>query len=204
MIRRKSRNRLKLFNYGGAISSHLLLVDTANIKAIDFFESFDEKLLDGTSRKYIDKFKAKLIAEGISDVITMSDDRMIYIGNKLMIKFPEAKIYYGLNDWVVAYEYLIRFYDKNVNRIDDLIRFMNLYIGGTFAELEQVSGAEIEELTTLGDSLLPNAFDYEEIIPKFVFDALSKGFKPSEKQSKKVSEAKTDSIFNKIFEALEI
>jgi len=202
-MRARSRS-LRMFKYGGAISKNLLVVDTADIKAIDFFNSFNVNEFDGQTKKLVNKLEAKIYSENIQDKITFSDDRLVFIANKLMTKFPSSRIYYGLNEWIVVYENLIRFYDKGIPKIDTLIRFINLYIGSNFAEGEDMTADEVEELLEISDTLRNNSVVYDELIPKFVIDAIMGDIKVSEKQSKKVKDKKADAIFNQIFESIGI
>ena len=199
---RKKTYNLRLFRYGGAISKNLLLVNTADIKFVDFFNSFNVNEFDGITKKLINKLEAKIYSENIQENITMSDDRLIFIASRLMTKYPNSRIYFGLNEWIIVYEYLVRFYDKGVPNIDNIIRFINLYIGNNFTDGDEMTADEVEELLMLSENIRSNSFAYDEFIPKFVIDAIMGDIKVSEKQSKKVKDKKADAIFNQIFEIL--
>jgi hypothetical protein len=198
----RSKKNVRMFNYGGAISKNLLIVDTADIKVTDFFNSFNLNEFDSEQKKLVEKLEAKIYSESLQENITMSDDRFIFIATKLMVKYPKARIYYGINEWIVVYEYLVRFYDKGVPRIDNLIRFVNLYIGSTYTDNDDLTGDELEELLEISDLIKFDGFGYDEVLPKFVIDAMMGNIQITEKQSKRIRDKKADAIFNKLFESI--
>lgn len=203
-MRMRSRKNIRMFKYGGAVSQNLLVLDTADIKFVDFFNSFNQNEFDGQTRKIVNKLEAKIYSENIQETITFSDDRLVFIANKLMTKFPNSRIYYGLNEWTIVYRFLIAFYDKSIPNIDSLIRFINLYIGSNFTDNDDMTADEVEELLEISDSIRGNVFVYEQLLPKFVIDAISGNIQVTDKQNKKVKDKKADALFNQIFESIGI
>lgn len=199
----KKNKNIRLYNYGGAISANLLVVDVADIKAIDFFNSFNSNLFDSETKRLVNKLEAKIYSQNLQDSITMSDDRLVYIANKLMVKYPNARIYYGINEWIIVYQFLVRFYDKSISNIDNLIRFLNLYIGSNYTDNDDITGEELEELLEVSEIIKSNGFVYDELLPKFVIDAMM-DVKINDKQTRKVKDKRADVIFNKIFESIGI
>ena len=108
--------------------------------------------------------------------LTASDSRLVFVFVKLMVKYPTAKPYYGLNEWVLVYSFLKNFYDKSLPEIDSVIRFFNLYIGKMFAEEANLSGADLKELVSLYNTVATALQSYKEIIPAFVYEEIKDEF----------------------------
>ena len=167
---------LKLFNYGGVVSQNLLITDLADVKFIDFVNTFHLPVLSDKERLLVSKIKEKLLLSDTGAALNASDSRLIFIFTKLMVKYPNAKSYYGLNEWVLVYSFLKNFYDKSLPEIDSVIRFFNLYIGKMFAEEANLTGADLKELVSLYNTVATALQSYKEIIPAFVYEEIKDEF----------------------------
>jgi hypothetical protein len=92
-----------------------------------------------------------------------------------MVKYPNAKKFYGLNEWVILYHFLKDFYDKSLPQIDSVIRFINLYIGKMYGEEDVLQAGEVKEIISSYNEVYSSIKSeaYENIIPKFVFEELN-------------------------------
>jgi hypothetical protein len=167
---------MRMFNYGGVVSQNLLITDLADIKFIDFVNTFHLPILSDKERLLISKIKEKLLLGDAGMALTASDSRLVFVFVKLMVKYPKAKPYYGLNEWVLVYSFLKNFYDKSLPEIDNVIRFFNLYIGKMFAEEANLSGADLKELVSLYNTVATALQSYKEIIPAFVYEEIKDEF----------------------------
>ena len=52
---------MRMFNYGGVVSQNLLITDLADIKFIDFVNTFHLPILSDKERLLISKIKEKLL-----------------------------------------------------------------------------------------------------------------------------------------------
>ena len=157
----------KLFNYGGTISENLLVINSTDIKFADFVDSFDAAQFSSKEGELVRNIKSRIFREDLNDSTNLSDDRCVFICNKLMVKYPDAKMHYGLQEWVVAFQFLVRFYDKSLPKIDEMIRFMNLWIGRWDDETD-MTGKELKEMKSLEESVSTVLQDYTDILPTFV------------------------------------
>jgi len=196
---------MKLFKYGGTVSSNLIVVDTADIKFGQFFNGFDKSMLSDDESEMIKQIERLTIREDVKNAVTLSDDRLIFIANKLMVKYPGSRSEYGLNEWTIVYEFLMRFYDKSLFKLDDVIRFVNLWIGMHYAEDDGVSPDETVELVTLSGILSgsPEKLkeSYGEILPQFVMERISTTVAREDIPSDKISAVQRNS-YNKAIDSL--
>ena len=165
---------MRIYNYGGVISQNLLVVDLSDIKFIDFMKSFDTTKFNESERLTVSKISEYLLTQDIEIALTASDSRVMFCLNKLMVKYPDAKKFYGLNEWLIVYYFLKDFYDKSLPQIDSVIRFFNLYIGKMFAEQDALTPKEIKELVSHYNEVYTSlqSEDYKSIIPSFVYEEL--------------------------------
>lgn len=199
---RKRYKNITLFQYGGKISDNLITVNTADLKLVDFLNTLNYNEIDGDIKLYLEKLESKIHYQNIKDSITFSDDRLIFLACQIMIKYPKAKNFIGLNDWVIFYQYLLRFYDKGLHDIDKIIRYTNLYIGLNFVSEEALSEEELTEIMELSDEIKNNNFDYSQYLPNFVIESIYSKIELTEDSKLKISNKKVDILFNRIFETL--
>ena len=191
---------MRLYNYGGKTDDNLLVVNTADIKFEEVFNSFSHSSLPAKEVSLCKNIILKATRAEAEKSITMSDDRLIYIANKLMVKYPDAMLHTGINEWVIVYEFLKRFYDKSLPNIDSIIRAINLYIGKMFSDTN-MSGYEYRELKSLSDNMEFSGIhlsEYNPILPKFVMEALSQKFVADKKQSKEIDRADINDAFGEL------
>lgn len=162
---------MRLYKYGGLVSENLLTINTSDITLESFVNGFDKKKLDGNVLSAINKIMLKATRDESHMAINMSDDRLVFVAVKMMIKYPEARYVYGVTEWFLVYRYLIQFYDKSVPNIDQLIRFINLFIGRKFVDGVALTASEYKEYKQLAD-MVSTTSEYENILPKFVLESL--------------------------------
>lgn len=166
---------MRIYNYGGVISKNLLITDLADIKFLEFVKSFDSSEFTNEEKLKISLITEKLLTDDVSFALAANDPRILYVFNKLMVKYPSAKKFYGLNEWVIIYNFLKDFYDKSLPQIDSVIRFINLYIGKMYGEEDILQAGEVKEIISSYNEVYSSIKSeaYENIIPKFVFEELN-------------------------------
>jgi hypothetical protein len=166
---------MRIYNYGGVISKNLLITDLADIKFLEFVKSFDNSEFTNEEKLKISLITEKLLTDDVSFALAANDPRILYVFNKLMVKYPNAKKFYGLNEWVILYHFLKDFYDKSLPQIDSVIRFINLYIGKMYGEEDVLQAGEVKEIISSYNEVYSSIKSeaYENIIPKFVFEELN-------------------------------
>ena len=210
------KKNCSLYKYGGAVSPNLIIVDTANIKFCDLYDKlYWATITDEALVKKLKETHAFIEKQNLRDSITLSDDRLVFLFNKIMYKFPEAIKEHGLIEWFIVYRFWTAYYDSGVPYIDILIRFLNLYMGYTFTT-GVISEGEINELDMVAKNLKAHINHEDGIyltdVPKFVRDAIEAGIKlpvieeSAEQEIKEITkskEEKTGEIFASI-EALKL
>lgn len=156
----------KLYSYTGAVSENLLVLNSADIKAVDVFSKIDLSPIPSDAAIKIIVFINKIRENQRENEITFTDDRLIAAYYKIMCKYPSN---YGetKEDWFISYEYLTKYYDKGFTNIDNLIRFINLYLGQTFTS-GIISDAELAEIKEVAVALSPFDYSSEKDLPSFI------------------------------------
>jgi len=197
---------MRIYNYGGVISNNLLPVNLGDIEFVDFFKSFDGTQFDENEKLAISRIIEYLYTKDRDYVLTAKDARIVFIMNKFMVKYPSAKKFNGLNEWLVVYYFLKDFYDKSLPEIDSVIRFFNLYIGKMFAEDDILSGQEIKELVSKYNSVktaLENE-EYKKIVPQFVYDEFRDEFVLEGIYAEKYDKFEVEEAFDNLLNAINI
>lgn len=196
---------MRIYNYGGVISQNLLITDLNDINFIEFINSFDISGCTDEQRLGISIFVEKILTEDAGLVITAKDPRVLFIMNKLMVKYPSAKKFYGLNEWVIVYHFLKDFYDKSLPQIDSVIRFINIYIGKMYGQEGVLEGAEVKELLTNYNNVYSSlqSDEYKNIVPSFIYDEL-KELSLEPVYSEKYDKLFVEESFDSLLKALEI
>jgi hypothetical protein len=166
---------MKMYNYGGQVKDNLLLVNTADLKANSIFgaSNIDIDNIDNEDLKIsISKIRDYISKNNIGDELTLSDPRLVFAYYKIMLKYPNAVSANGLTEWFVCYTFFKDFYDKSVMNIDNIIYFLNLYIGNKFTS--SMGESDRKDLAETAGALQP--FDYTDTLPKFVIDAIQEGY----------------------------
>lgn len=165
---------MRIYNYGGVISQNLLITDLNDIKFIEFIQSFDVSGCTDEQRLGISLLVEKILTEDAGLILTAKDPRVLFILNKLMVKYPNAKKFNGLNEWVIVYHFLKDFYDRSLPQIDSVIRFINLYIGKMYGEEGVLERTEVKELLTMYNDVYSSmkTEEYKNIVPQFVYEEL--------------------------------
>jgi hypothetical protein len=165
----------KVYSYKGEINQDLISVDTANIKVFDYIQSIDSSQLSEKEQELLSRLTIAIVMNDATDSTTFSDVRFSYLFINMMLKNKSRIKISTIVDFIVYYQYLITFYNKEVEDIDSMIRFVNLFIGYTFQK-EKVSKSEIKELSDLAKTLV-NAINegksIAEYTPEFVYEAIS-------------------------------
>jgi hypothetical protein len=193
---------MKLYNYGGTISKNLLITNTANIKLVDFANSFNRSLLNDTEKSILNQIELTAHTEGVAETLTASNPKLLFCMNKMMVKYPTAKTYYGVDEFTIVYEFLVTFYDKSLPNIDGVIRFLNLYIGKNFASESEISALELKEMSASYSEISEALKSYTEIIPAFVYEEFGTELKLNSKQIDSMSSHDVDIAFDELIGAL--
>lgn len=165
----------KVYSYKGEINQDLISVDTANIKVFDYIQSIDSSVLTDKEQELLSRLTIAIVMNDANDSTTFSDVRFSYLFINMMLKSKSRIKVSTIVDFIVYYQYLTAFYNKEVEDIDNMIRFVNLFIGYTFQK-EKVSKAEIKELNDLATDLLNAINDGKtiaEYTPEFIYEAIS-------------------------------
>jgi hypothetical protein len=165
----------KVYSYKGEINQDLISVDTADIKVFDYIQSIDSSVLTEKEQELLSRLTIAIVMNDATDSTTFSDVRFSYVFINMMLKNKSRIKASTIVDFIVYYQYLIAFYNKEVEDIDSMIRFVNLFIGYTF-QREKVSKAEIKELSSVAKDLLNAINDgrtIAEYTPEFISEAIS-------------------------------
>jgi len=197
----------KLFEYGGKISQQFFVVDTANIKAYDWFMSIKIDMLSDEEKSLVNQL---LLNIGINDVrnsITMSDARCKFIASKLMAKYDDLKLV-DIDDYTIIYQTLLTIYEKTFVGIDEIIRYVNLLMGYSFSkkELTRDEAIELRDLqNAILDIITQNINNQNDLwitkyIPSFIINSLKDKFdvddiiNVEEKQEKLLDEGEVKKV----------
>jgi len=165
----------KVYSYKGEINKDLISVDTANIKVLEYILSIDSSLLTEKEQELYSRLTIAIAMNDAADSTTFSDVRFSYLFINMMLKNKSRIKVTTIVDFIVYYQYLTAFYNKEIEGIDEMIRFVNLFIGYTFQK-EKVSKSEIQELNRLASELtiyFENGGDIIEYTPEFIYEAVS-------------------------------
>jgi hypothetical protein len=164
----------KVYSYKGEINKDLISVDTANIKVFEYIQSIDSSVLSDKEQELLSRLTISIAMNDANDSTTFSDVRFSYLFINMMLKNKSRIKVSTIVDFIVYYQYLTAFYNKEIDGIDEMIRFVNLFIGYTF-QREKVSKAEIKELDSLANDLmiyLDNGYKIREYTPDFIYEAV--------------------------------
>jgi hypothetical protein len=165
----------KVYSYKGEINQDFISVDTADIKVFDYIQSIDSSVLTEQEQELLSRLTIAIVMNDANDSTTFSDVRFSYVFINMMLKNNSRIKVSTIVDFIVYYQYLIAFYNKEVEDIDSMIRFVNLFIGYTF-QRDKVSKSEIKELNNLASTLL-NAINegktISEYTPEFIYESIS-------------------------------
>ncbi len=165
----------KVYSYKGEINKDLISVDTADIKVFDYIQSIDSSVLTEKEQELLSRLTIAIVMNDATDSTTFSDVRFSYLFINMMLKNKSRIKVSTIVDFIVYYQYLVAFYNKEIGDIDNMIRFVNLFIGYTF-QREKVSKAEIKELSGIATDLLNAINDGQtiaEYTPEFIYEAIS-------------------------------
>jgi hypothetical protein len=174
----------KEYKYGGKITQEYDRVDLSQISFYRFVEQHINKdALDDEVYEKLNLLLLEIAKNNAVEDITFADSRLIYFFVQLLMKTPYASNGLGETEYYLVYRYLILFYDKEVPRIDELIRFMNLFIGYAFINNHSLNQQEVDELNDLfekteGLGTTGSVNIYAEILPSVVADMIIKNFVP--------------------------
>lgn len=165
----------KVYSYKGQINQDLISIDTANIKVFEYIQSIDTSVISEKEQELLSRLTISIAMNGAVESTTFSDVRFCYLFVNMMLKNNDRIKVSTIQDFIIYYQYLLAFYNKAIEDIDNMIRFVNLYIGYTFQN-DKVSKAEIKELSNLAAELI-NAMDdgktIGEYTPAFIREAIS-------------------------------
>lgn len=165
----------KVYSYKGEINQDFISVDTADIKVFDYIQSIDSSVLTEKEQELLSRLTIAIVMNDATDSTTFSDVRFSYVFINMMLKNKSRIKISTIVDFIVYYQYLVAFYNKEVEDIDSMIRFVNLFIGYTF-QREKVNKAEIKELSNVATGLLNAINDgrtIAEYTPEFIYEAIS-------------------------------
>lgn len=162
-------------SYEGKINQDFISVDVANIKVFDYIQLIDKSVISDSEKELLNRLTVSIVLAEAQESCTFSDVRYCYLFINMMLKNGSRIKITTIVDFIVYYQYLIAYYDKNVSGIDSMIRFVNLYIGYTFHS-ENVTKEDIKELSDVATDLLNAINDGQAIVeytPQFIFEAIS-------------------------------
>lgn len=174
----------KVYEYGGKITQEYDRVDLSQISFYRFVEQHINKdALDDEVYEKLNLLLLEIAKNNAVEDINFSDARLVYFFVKLLMKNPNASNGLGETEYYLVYRYLILFYDKEVSRIDELIRFMNLFIGYAFINNHSLNQQEVDELNDLlekteGLGTTGSGNIYADVLPSVVADMIIKNFVP--------------------------
>jgi hypothetical protein len=176
----------KVYEYGGKITQEYDRVDLSQISFYRFVEQHINKdALDEEVYEKLNLLLLEIAKNNAVEDINFSDARLVYFFVQLLMKNPNASNGLGETEYYLVYRYLILFYDKEVPRIDELIRFMNLFIGYAFINNHSLNQQEVDELNDLFEKTFglgttnPNFSKmYADVLPSVVADTIINNFVP--------------------------
>lgn len=143
---------MRAYKYGGTVNENLLVLNSSDITFSDFFKGIDKEQLPPEITEVVEKINRLAYRNDVVKNLNMSDDRVLFVANKVMVNNVTALSSFGLNEWFISYQFLNRFYDRSWVDLDKVIRFMNLYIGYRFTD-NVISEEERKELSDMAKSL---------------------------------------------------
>jgi hypothetical protein len=157
---------MRAYKYGGVVNENLLVLNSSDITFSDFFKNINKNDISDEVKRMVEKIDKLAYRNDVVKNLNMSDDRILFIANKTMVKNPTSIYSFGLQEWFLSYQFLNRFYDKSWVDIDKVIRFMNLYIGHRFTD-NNISDEERKELSDLAKSINRQSFsqNYGDVLP---------------------------------------
>jgi hypothetical protein len=167
-----------LFKYGGQVSQELLRIDLADYSFYDYITSnVDKDLLDSLEEERLNSLIMQISKDAKYDEIVFNDDRLVYLVVRMMTKYPNIVQTYGELEWILAYRFIMTNYDKSLDGIDNVIRFVNLYIGYAFIGKNELTKEQASELRSLAESVLMPIENnvYDNVLPLFVIQAIIEG-----------------------------
>lgn len=165
----------KIYKYQGAINQDFISIDVSNIKVFEYIQSVDTNVLSQEEQELLSRLTIAIAMNDAIDTTTFSDSRYCYLFINMMLKNKQRIKVSSIIDFIIYYQYLLSFYNKEIEDIDSMIRFINLYIGYTYHS-ESVNSEELQELSILAAELSNAINDAKTIIdytPQFVLEAIS-------------------------------
>lgn len=101
-------------------------------------------------------------SSNVEEKITFSDDRLILIGYKAMLKVNLRSI--TLTEWAILKRYVELYYTENKELKEDIKTYLNLYIGSTFSDYE-VNDEKANEMSALKSKIVSSGVE----MPKFFY-----------------------------------
>ena len=170
----------KVYEYGGKITAEYDRVDLSQISFYKFVEQhINKEALDDEVYERLNLLLLEIAKNNAVDDISFSDPRLVYFFIQLLMRNPQASNGLGETEYYLLYRYLILFYDKEVSRIDELIRFINLYIGYAFINNHALNQQEVDELNDLiekteGLGTTGGSNMYAEVLPSVFAELILK------------------------------
>jgi len=167
-----------LFKYGGQVSQELLRIDLADYSFYDYITSnVDKDLLDSLEEERLNSLIMQISKDAKYDEIVFNDDRLVYLVVRMITKYPNIVQTYGELEWILTYRFIMTNYDKSLDGIDNVIRFVNLYIGYAFIGKNELTKEQASELRSLAESVLIPIENnvYDNVLPLFVIQAIIEG-----------------------------
>ena len=167
-----------LFKYGGQVSQELLRIDLADYSFYEYItDKIDKDLLDDLEEERLNSLLMQISKDAKYDEVVFNDDRLVYLVVRMMTKYPNIVQTYGELEWILAYRFIMTNYDKSLDGIDNVIRFVNLYIGYAFIGKNELTKEQASELRSLAESVLMPVENnvYDNVLPLFVIQAIIEG-----------------------------
>ena len=167
-----------LFKYGGQVSQELLRIDLADYSFYDYVvNNIDKEVLDELEQERLNSLLMQISKDAKYEDVTFNDDRLVYLVVRMMTKYPNIIETYGELEWILTYRFLMTNYDKSLDGIDNLIRFVNLYIGYAFIGKNELTKEQAQEISSLAQSVLMpiENNEYDNVLPLFVIQAIVEG-----------------------------
>jgi hypothetical protein len=167
-----------LFKYGGQVSQELLRIDLTDYTFYDYItNNVDKDLLDDLEEERLNSLMMQISKDAKYDDIVFNDDRLVYLVVRMITKYPNIVQTYGELEWILTYRFIMTNYDKSLDGIDNVIRFVNLYIGYAFIGKNELTKEQAQELRSLAESVLMPIENnvYDNVLPLFVIQAIIEG-----------------------------
>jgi hypothetical protein len=114
-------------------------------------------------------------SKNVEEKITFSDDRLVLVAFKVMLKVNLRNI--DIVEWAILYRYIEQYYIENKELKEEIKTYLNLYIGSTFSDYE-LTEEKASEMTMLKSKIIESGVE----MPSFFSGVVSKVEEPKVEQ----------------------